>query len=664
MLLVLLPLVALGIVGWLSLERDQATVERHARDKTSAAATRWLRLLAEVPDGEPAPDEADVLDVRWDSEGVLLQPSPAPEVPMPATWLENLPGDVRDALESARSARFAGRWSEVEQAVGRFADATNLPPELHAVLAWIRWEEPPSQGRSPADAAAAWELAQKAGRAGWQVESGLPLAPLIALRLLQSNAITPPVDLSEGWLRTWVIDQPSVLSGALLAAWKAREPTRATNLAREFQRDARARAMASSLSGILAARSAGSPAVFHGWPESSTQRWWVRIESGTNGHRARALAASRVEERLRAAIQRAGDPGWADGMAAVIDVAGSKVTAGLAPVGPEFPEPGSPGEVVSTEGSVRWGNTDADRIPFRLRVALVDPDRLFVAQRRQRLLFAGLLAGAMSVAGIGLWQTHRAFERQQRLAEVRSNFVSAVSHELRAPLASMRLLAEGMVQGRVEEPAKRREYAAFLLQETRRLAGLVENVLDASRIDQGRKRYEFAPLDLVRLVQESVRIPAPLAEDRGVRIEVRMKVQPGTSAREIVGDALALQQALLNLLDNALKHAPRGSVVEVELERDAACELPVRLSVRDHGPGIPREEQGRIFEPFYRLGGELRRETTGVGLGLALVRHAVEAHGGRVSVVSQPGQGAIFRMEWPRTPPGFYPEPDAPEPAA
>jgi hypothetical protein len=125
MLLVLLPLVALGIVGWLSLDRDQAAVERQAREKTSAAATRWLRLVAEVPDGEPPPDEGDVLDVRWDSEGVLLQPSPAPEVPMPATWLEHLPGHVRDALESARSARFAGRWAEVEQAVGRFADATN-----------------------------------------------------------------------------------------------------------------------------------------------------------------------------------------------------------------------------------------------------------------------------------------------------------------------------------------------------------------------------------------------------------------------------------------------------------------------------------------------------------------------------------------------------------
>mgnify|MGYP000544171300 CR=1 FL=1 len=130
------------------------------------------------------------------------------------------------------------------------------------------------------------------------------------------------------------------------------------------------------------------------------------------------------------------------------------------------------------------------------------------------LLFAGLLAGVVGVAGIGLWQTRRAFLRQLALNEEKTNFVSAVSHELRSPLASLRLLSEALAEGRAEDPAKRREYAAFLVQETRRLGTLVENVLDFSRIEQGRKVYLPEPIDLPRLVHETVRILGPVAEER------------------------------------------------------------------------------------------------------------------------------------------------------
>jgi two-component system phosphate regulon sensor histidine kinase PhoR len=128
---------------------------------------------------------------------------------------------------------------------------------------------------------------------------------------------------------------------------------------------------------------------------------------------------------------------------------------------------------------------------------------------------------------------------------------------------------------------------------------------------------------------------------------LRVEVAGGAEGIEVSADAAALQQALLNLVDNALKHAPAGSAVEVRLERGTDPRLPVRMSVRDSGPGIPSEDHQRIFERFYRRGSELRRETQGVGLGLAIVRHVVEGHGGRVWVESEPGRGAVFFVELP-----------------
>jgi signal transduction histidine kinase len=209
----------------------------------------------------------------------------------------------------------------------------------------------------------------------------------------------------------------------------------------------------------------------------------------------------------------------------------------------------------------------------------------------------------------------------------------------------LRLLSEALAEGRAEEPAKRREYAAFLVQETRRLGTLVENVLDFSRIEQGRKVYVPEPIHLPRLVRETVRILAPVAGERDVVF--RVEVMPEGEGFEVSADAAALQQALLNLVDNALKHAPTGSVVDVRLERGADPRRPVRMSVRDAGPGIPAEDHQRIFERFYRRGSELRRETQGVGLGLAIVRHVVEGHRGRVWVESEPGRGAAFFVELP-----------------
>ena len=249
---------------------------------------------------------------------------------------------------------------------------------------------------------------------------------------------------------------------------------------------------------------------------------------------------------------------------------------------------------------------------------------------------------------------------------MKSNFVSSVSHELRAPIASVRLMAESLERGKVAEPQKQNEYFRFIVQECRRLSSLIENVLDFSRIEQGRKQYEFEPTDLLALTRETVKLMEPYAEEKGVRLETSNIEHPTPNIElEVDGRAIPSKRSLI-LIDNAIKHSAKGQVVRIGMEgaSGAGCQVSgegslspaltpdtshLALFVEDSGPGIPPKEHEKIFERFYRLGSELRRETQGVGIGLSIVRHIVEAHGGRVTVRSSIGEGSRFTIELPTT---------------
>jgi signal transduction histidine kinase len=284
-----------------------------------------------------------------------------------------------------------------------------------------------------------------------------------------------------------------------------------------------------------------------------------------------------------------------------------------------------------------------------LGVYLTSSDALFKQQQARAFWFGSLLVAAGTSAVVGFFAAYRAFRRQLRLSELKSNFVSSVSHELRAPIASVRLMSESLDRGTIPDESRRREYFRFIVQECRRLSALVENVLDFSRIEQGRKEYEFEPTDVMELTRQTVKLMEPAATEREVALGLVLPESPGPATQPCV-DGRAVQQALVNLVDNALKHSPRGSTVTVGLE-EANGNGMVRLWVDDNGPGIPLEEQERIFERFYRCGSELTRQTQGVGIGLSIVKHIAEAHGGRVMIRSAPGKGSRFTLELPQQQP-------------
>ena len=235
----------------------------------------------------------------------------------------------------------------------------------------------------------------------------------------------------------------------------------------------------------------------------------------------------------------------------------------------------------------------------------------------------------------------RAAAREVRLGAMKSDFVSNVSHELRTPLASIRVFGELMRSGRVASPDKVREYGEHIENESRRLSQLVENILDFSRIESGRKVYTFAEADLSEVVRGAVASFGVRTQQVGFTIDLDVPASPGLPARV---DAGAVDHAICNLLDNALKYSGSSRQAAVRLRRDGGEAV---IEVEDHGVGIPRSEQGRIFDRFYRVGTGAVHEVRGVGLGLAIVRHIVAAHGGTVAVESEPGKGSVFSIRLP-----------------
>ncbi|MES2705941.1 MAG: HAMP domain-containing sensor histidine kinase [Verrucomicrobiota bacterium] len=312
-------------------------------------------------------------------------------------------------------------------------------------------------------------------------------------------------------------------------------------------------------------------------------------------------------------------------------------------------EPSAPPDDGSTERSGLIPEKIAG--PITVHTDLVNTDQLYAPLRTEAWWAGGLIAAATAAAGGGLWLSHRALRREERLHALKSQFVASVSHELRAPIGSVRLMAEALDAGTVSGEAAKGFYR-LLAQEGQRLSALIENVLDFARMESGRKAYQFEETDIAALLRDTRALLEPRAAPRGIRIQLDLQILP----RVPEVDALAVQQAVMNLLDNALKFSPDHGIITVTLaEGSAAAAAPAAdfpgggwsISIADEGPGIPPAEHRRIFERFHRLGNELRRETQGAGIGLSLVKHIAEGHGGRVTVENREPRGSVFTLRIP-----------------
>ncbi|HEY0971504.1 MAG TPA: HAMP domain-containing sensor histidine kinase, partial [Gemmatimonadales bacterium] len=287
----------------------------------------------------------------------------------------------------------------------------------------------------------------------------------------------------------------------------------------------------------------------------------------------------------------------------------------------------------------------SDRIPSRtgaleVRVAVFPEiaDQLLVGglpgSRLPLLVLLFLLTAGLAAVAL------RQIRRQQELARLRTDFVSSVSHELRTPLAQIRWFAELLRMGRLRSDEERDRSLRIIDQEARRLAFLVENVLNFSRAGQGTGRLSPEPADLSQEMREVVDGFLPLAQARRVRVETRL--EPGAVA---LVDRGSLRQIALNLLDNAAKYGPPGQTVTVGVERIGdGC---VRLWVEDEGPGVPEEERERVWSPFYRAQRDLVSAVTGSGIGLSVVADLVALQNGRRRIESAPGGGARVVLEFP-----------------
>ena len=244
-----------------------------------------------------------------------------------------------------------------------------------------------------------------------------------------------------------------------------------------------------------------------------------------------------------------------------------------------------------------------------------------------------LLAVTLGLAG--LWRNAQA---QLRLARKKDDFISAVSHELRTPLTSIRMYAEMLEKNWVKSKDKAADYYRNMRQESERLSRLIENVLDFSRIQRGRKRYDFSLGDINKSVAGVVEMMRPCAAQNGFSIETHLGRLGQTTF-----DADAVTQIVVNLLDNAVKYARNAEDKTIIVRTKADREFTV-IEVEDHGPGVPHRQHKKIFEEFYRIGAESTRETTGTGLGLALVKRFAQAHNGFVEIINARPKGAIFRV--------------------
>ena len=276
------------------------------------------------------------------------------------------------------------------------------------------------------------------------------------------------------------------------------------------------------------------------------------------------------------------------------------------------------------------------------KVALFDQDGKSIEQLvgKEKQLYLTLLVGIIVIMLMGIVFTVRAVIHESEVSRLKSEFVSNVSHELKTPLALIRMFGETLDTGIVTDEKKRREFYRIIRKESERLTHLINNVLDFSRMDTGAKEYNFERADLVEVVRNLLQ--AYKFHIRELGFEIESKLPKKLVISKIDKDAIS--QVLLNLLSNAVKYSQDGKYILVEVRKNSTS---ARISITDHGVGIAKEHLRKIFDKFYRIHTPEAQESGGSGLGLTLAKHIIEAHGGSIEVESEVGKGSTFTIKIP-----------------
>ncbi|HOH08359.1 MAG TPA: HAMP domain-containing sensor histidine kinase [bacterium] len=276
---------------------------------------------------------------------------------------------------------------------------------------------------------------------------------------------------------------------------------------------------------------------------------------------------------------------------------------------------------------------------WRIAVAPQDPQQVMRSIRNRRLTYSITLGFLVLGMILGIVLAFRDITREHALSQLRSEFVSNVTHELKTPLTAIRMFAETLRLGRTRSRQEQDEYLNIIINESERLTRLIDTVLDFARIERGQKEYSLRRIDLSQTVTDALETLQFTLREGG--FAVTKEIEAGV---ELQADPDAMKQALLNLLSNAIKYGGSRREIALRLRRQGDSAV---LQVEDQGIGIAENELEDIFTPYYRAGGSEQNTRSGAGLGLAVVRHIVAAHNGSITVKSQPGAGSTFTITLP-----------------
>ncbi len=617
----LLPACAVGVLGWRLFQQDVALESRYLQDRLEHAADRTVAALeaqlARFQDAlQPTsalPPGDDVVRVTFGPEGVAATPADRLLYYPPANGPPSLPTQPflrGEALEFGRrdaigAAAVFQQVAESRDAVIRAGALLRLARTLRSASrhsdALAVYEEMARLGTAPVGAGPA-ELVARRARAelllalGRRDEADTETAGLLA-------------DLRRG---RWRLDRTTFEFHSQALRERLEKP--APDPADALALSAAVAALWERYRGLAPgeANSHGRESLWiDGWPI-------LVLWAGTSGEMTGLAAGRESLEILWRAL-----PPPAEVTLTLADPAGHVLT-----------------DAPPAQAKPLAVRTAADTgLPWTIKVASTNPTSASGrASTRRLLVLAGLAMLSLLVAGGGtlVW---RATARDLAVAELQSDFVSAVSHEFRTPLTSLRHLTELLEDGIVTTDAARQEYDSLLSQETRRLHRLVEALLNFARIEAGRYHFRFERTDPGRLAAGVVEEFQRESAAKGFSVEVDT-----ATGLECLIDRETLALAIWNLIENAVKYSGECRTVHVAVDRRGHR---AAISVRDGGLGIAPRERKAIFEKFVRGDSARASDTKGTGLGLALVRRIVEGHGGAVEVESEPGKGSTFTILLP-----------------